>query len=514
MINLITANGLLYISPPLEELKPQLTFELKRNEQKFVDRFIDGEMRKIPTGFQFTITEQPLYWTTPDQSQIVTYHNLVHRVVDYCQQRGYAVHVQHRTPYPQPAVCPATVNGLRPEQVQAFIRLLATRGGGMLLATMATGKTHVIAALIRAYLHHKKIVITTLRDAVVWRLVKGLNELLEENGIKVSVLTGKKRVDESHVLVCTTGMLDHLDPDEVDVLIFDEVHRAAGDRTGVIVSHFLRAVKYGFSGTIEKRLDGKELYLEAIFGPIVYEITDEEAEALDRVSKVKVFALSVPKGPDVREIKTPAKLEEKAITLNHFRNDLIRQIVALAPIDQQLIIFVRTKDHIDELVGKYLTGFEVFHGMIAAGEKKRILAGIEDGSILRIISTDCLEEGVDTVELSVLIDANWTTSDRSVSQKGGRNRRRREGKRWGVIVNFQDEWCDNLRKATIERLAGMNTLPDDSLKKTDRLKTRASTRLSHYRDRGWPVERIESPSEIEFDIGQALPDEFVQQEMF
>lgn len=514
MINLTTRNGLLYISPPIEQFKNLLTFELKRNEQKFVERFIDGEVKQIPTGFQFTVTEQKLYWETPDRETIVTYHNLIHRVADFCQQCGWPINVIHQSEYAQPRINANTVRGLRPEQVRAFCKMVATRGGAMLNATMSTGKTHVLAAIIRAYLHVGQIVITTYKDAVVWRLVDGLNEELAADGIEVSVMTGKKRIQKSHVLVCTTGMIEHLDVERVDVILFDEVHRAAGDRTGQILAHFLKAVKYGLSGTIKKRLDGKELYLEALFGPIADEISDEEAESLDRVAKVRVFALSVPRGPDVRDIKAQHKLEEKAITLNPARNDLIRQVVQLAPVDQQLMIFVRTRDHITELTTKYIHGFEIYHADIAESEKRRIRAGIEDGTILRIISTDCLEEGVDTTELSVLIDANWTTSDRSVSQKGGRNRRKREGKRYGVIVAFQDEWCDNLRKDTIARLENMNLAVEDTLRKTDRLKQRANTRLSHYRDRNWPVERIDQPSEIEFDLGQALPEEAVQQEMF
>jgi hypothetical protein len=113
-----------------------------------------------------------------------------------------------------------------------------------------------------------------------------------------------------------------------------------------------------------------------------------------------------------------------------------------------------------------------------------------------------------------LIDANWTSSDRSVSQKGGRNRRLKEGKNWGVIVNFQDEWCDVMRHNTIERLTGMNVPVPDDIKQMDRLKRRANTRLSQYRDRGWSVERIDVPSEIEFDTGQAPQKDGVQQENF
>jgi hypothetical protein len=45
----------------------------------------------------------------------------------------------------------------------------------------------------------------------------------------------------------------------------------------------------------------------------------------------------------------------------------------------------------EELMKKYLNGFEAYHASLKESEKRRILAGIEDGSILRIVTTDCLE---------------------------------------------------------------------------------------------------------------------------
>lgn len=71
-----------------------------------------------------------------------------------------------------------------------------------------------------------------------------------------------------------------------------------------------------------------------------------------------------------------------------------------------------------------------------------------------------------------------------------------------------------MRHNTIERLTGMNVPVPDDIKQMDRLKRRANTRLSQYRDRGWSVERIDVPSEIEFDTGQAPQKDGVQQENF
>ena len=531
-IEMISNEGLLFIRPPLPELEKELQFwniTPKVGHYEYVNRktgdTVLGTSRK---GYEKK--QELLYSLSPDGVWMVTHDGMFRRVADVLNMAGIYTYTHHRVhPLPEFYFDASVVAGLRPEQIQAVIYSLAASGcrqkggavpapgsgGALISSTMATGKTFWIAAMIRAF-RDEKIVITTYRKAVVRRLYDGLNEILNPEGIEVGMVTGEVN-REKQITVCTFGSLMNFDQDKTRVLIVDEVHRAAGEDISGVLLEFKRAVKFGCSGTIKGHI--RERYLESIFGPIAFSFEDEEAEELDRVSKVKVYALSVPKGPPATA-KREDILERHCITRNKVRNRLIRDTAALVPEDMQLIIFVRTIEHIDLLVNgvvfesdpehpevpvkdpipPYLPpGYEIYHGQLPPKEKRRIEEGLYSGEIKRLIANDSLSEGVDTTKLRVMIDANWWSSDCSVSQKGGRNRRKDEGKYLGIIINFQDEWCDILRKKRLEELRQLGMQPSEEEQKADFLKGKADKRLTQYRKRGWPVLRIDSPDKINFN---------------
>lgn len=508
-VQIVSYLGNLFISPVMPELHDELYFwhrKTKMGERKFHDKSGEEQTIQYRTD-QMEHTKEPLFTVSEDGEWTVTHEGLLRRILKYLDKQRRPYTYERRGPqFPVFEWGDWVVAGLRPEQIQAVIHLIgheprikAPLSGAMVEFTMATGKTHIIKALCLAFRRYK-IVVTTFKTSVVRRLYDGLRELLEPLGISVGIVQGSIR-KFAQVTVCTDALLEEFDPEEVGVVIYDEVHRAAADRVSNRLFEFTRALRYGFSGTIKKRADGKNKYLEALFGPIVYEYTDQEAERDKRVSPVKCFALSVPKGPRVAD-KSDTMKERHGIMWNKMRNKLIRQVVDLVPPEQQVIVFVRTIQHIDHLKELYLpSDFVVYHGDMTGKERKTIEEGITSGTIRRIVANDALSEGVDTTEMDVVIDAAWTVSDKDVSQKGGRNRRMREGKRWGVIVNFRDEWGELARQATLQerQMLDIDVAMEEGLEKPDPLFRRAQARLKQYRDRGWPVFEIDSPTQIEFD---------------
>jgi len=226
---------------------------------------------------------------------------------------------------------------------------------------------------------------------------------------------------------------------------------------------------------------------------------DADAEELGLVTPQRCYILSVPEGPDVPEKVSETKRERLGITRNKVRNRLIREVVDEVPADKQLIIFVRTIEHIEELMKEYLPeGFEFYHAQIPQKEKNRIEAGLYSGEIKRVVANDSLSEGVDTTMLDYIIDAAWNTSDVSVSQKGGRNRRLREGKKFGILVNFADEWGEILRTARNQDAEFSMVEVAVGDEKVNHYRRRALSRIGRYRARDWPIIEISSPKEIQW----------------
>lgn len=396
---------------------------------------------------------------------------------------------------------PHVVSGGRPEQVSALLDLLAEvgcgqigwqsdpnklrpregSGGAILSATMATGKTYIIAMLCRCF-PNTKILVVTKKKAVLRRLYEGLTEILPEIAHDIGIYYGDAK-RERRITVVSEALIDSFDQSQVGLIAYDEVHNATGQVIAAKLLEYSRAIKIGFSGTIERHK--KYQFVESMFGPVASRITDEDAERLDRVSPLDVYVVDVNKGPDISAYKEVV-LERKGITFNDDRNRLIGEIARMIPADMQTIVFVRTIDHINELVDEgYLPpGFVIYHGQLKDSERQRIEKGLCDGSILRLVANDALSEGVDTTHVRVILEGGWSTTDQTVSQRGGRARRRAEGKERGALITLADNW-EIINKANGESV-------------TNPLKAKASRRIANYSRRGWPVHKVKSPQEIDF----------------
>lgn len=425
-----------------------------------------------------------------------THRGLFRRIAGLVKKNGDTLCANQDNALPSFEFNHSVIEGLREEQVRVLLNILAelgsgqvgwqdnpnliqpapASGGALVEATMSTGKTHIIAAFIKCF-PTVEILVVTKKRSVMQRLVDGLVELLPNE--EIGIFQGAKKRRE-RITVCSEALLDTFDVSQVRVIVYDEVHNASGEQVSNTLLCYTKAVKLGLSGTLKNHKRKK--FLQAIFGPVVDTITDEEADEKNLVSPVKVYALHVPEGPDVAGYGE-VQLERWGITRNKRRNRLIKSVAELVPLDMQLIIFVRTIEHIEEL-STLLPWFTVYHAQLSNKEKDEIEKGIMSGDLKRIIANDALSEGVNTTKLRVMIEAGWSIGDQTVSQRGGRNRRKDEGKKLGVIITFLDDW------EIPDQIVGMT--------KVNPLKGRAESRISNYKTRKWPVLKVKNPSEIDF----------------
>ena len=482
-VKITTMTGCIRISPPVPALIEGMTFKYSRIpiiERTFVDKKSDKVVAFSMRGKRPISTDEPLYAIGSDGSMYAHY-GLVERVQVFLNRLGVKYSIEHIGPdYVQPTIVPEIAVGLKPQQAQCLAAMLP-RNYAVAHAATAYGKTIVIAAIIKAF-PTAKIMVVTQRKSVCKRLYEGLPKLLNAESLPVGLFNSDMKVAQ-RVTVVSSGCLGYFDSDDVDVMIFDEVHKAASDSVAKEIVRFDKCRRYGFSGTLGERFDGKNLFIEGLFGPIAYEILDEEAENEGLICPIHLYAMSVPEGPSVQINSSDHIMEGRGITYNDARNTVIKDVVSRTPANQQLLIFVRTKEHLDVLKLNYLKdmGFEFFHSGISLAEKRRIQSGFESGEILRVVSTNSMAEGVDPKNLYVLIDANWVTSETEVIQRGGRNRRFGEGgkdaKPFGVVITFRDEW-------------------------DTRFARKASARLKQYTERGYQLFDFSSPEDIVF-VGDA-----------
>lgn len=485
-IKAIAHRGKLWVSPAnlLGFLKPHLRYRLRYTPTETLN-FVDqntGEM--VQAKKRLNKVETILVDMYKEENgHLLVHEGMFTKISELCGKQGFEMEYSKVDPqFPEPILNPSVVRGLHPDQVDCFTSLISAvgapgvpgPGGAMVEATMGAGKTHVIAALCRAF--REGVVVVTKKKKVVHNLVNKLKDLLADDDISIGMHQGSSRIP-GDVRVGTTALLGSFDPDEVRVLIFDECHHAASDKVSMQVMSFEAALRFGLSATIKGRFDGKDLLLEGLFGPIVYELTDQEAEDLGRVVPIKAYFLEVREGPNTANWKNPTSKERHGIWRNLTRNMAVRDAARGVPDDQQLLIFVKTVEHGEILVENFFgEEFEFYHSKLSTREQDDIVARFESGELKRLVATDSLGEGIDPDNLMVVIDANWTTSNVQVAQRAGRNRRHGETKPYGVIINFLDKFDDTVTRKSNER-------------------------LREYRKRGYECQVISDPASIQF-VGQ------------
>lgn len=501
MTKIMARDGYLFITPVPPGLDVELRFwEVVEITKPFSYR--DGESGQMVFG-----TRRAGYsgnWTSlmTEANGVACFgRGLFRRVANFLQASGIPFTFEEdRSFYPSFHFGPDVVAGLRPEQMRVLMSILAELGvgqigwqsdtarvpprpgsfGALVSATMSTGKTVIIAALIRCF-PETKIVVVTKKKSVIRRLVGGLQDYLPEISHEIGEFHGGRK-NERRITVCSEALVDSFDTSLVGLLIHDEVHNGSGTQVSMGIMSYTRACKVGFSGTIDRH--PKLKFLESQYGPVVDTISDAEAEELGRVSLVKVYVLKTKRGPDVSGMKE-ITLERHGITNNHQRNKLIGAVCQAIPENLQTVVFVRTIQHIEILVEKYLPpGFVVYHGQLKDKERAAIEKDLCDGKITRLIANDALSEGVDTTHVRVIVEAGYSATDQTVSQRGGRARRKADGKKMGVIITPSDDW-------TIDT-------DMDGVEKENPLKKKRISRVSNYSKRGWPVVKINEIHEINF----------------
>lgn len=497
-IEIVISNGLLTVTPFPEYLKKPLSFyELVTVMKPFEYRDKSGKLCSGERKDGYENKLRPLFTEIESTGGAVTHRGLFRRIHNLILENGDTPKISRKCTLPSFVFSREVVEGLLEEQQRVLLNVLSEigtgqvgweknsflvqphpgSGGALVEATMSTGKTFIIAALIKCF-PHVNVLVVTKKVSVINRLVSGLSEIIKTEPI--GVFFGLKKQPQ-RVTVCSEALLSSFDTNQIGLIIYDEVHNSSGEVVSSILLQFDRSVKIGLSATLSNHK--KKKFIESIFGPIVDTIDDEEADQKNLVAPVKVYALHIDKGPDISgHVETG--LERWGITRNSHRNKLIAQIVERVPEHMQLIIFVRTIDHIEELMSKLPPGFSVYHGQLSGPERSRVEAGIISGELKRIVANDALSEGVNTTKLRVMIEAGWSINDETVSQRAGRNRRKDDGKKMGIIITMLDDWEI---KGDVEGLS-----------KTNPLKQRAASRLRVYEKRKWPVLKIKKIDEIDF----------------
>jgi len=272
-----------------------------------------------------------------------------------------------------------------------------------------------------------KIHVVTKSVDVADRIVRSLKRLLPKVG---RVGDGWKQWER--VTVITAGSLAHSDGD-ADFLFADEVHQLATlNFSTALAARYRTSRNFGLSATPYARMDNAHAVLEPMFGPMVFELTYQQAVELGLVVPVRVnwLPMRLRSNPAERYSNRVAR-KRYGIWTNHERNRIIAEAVRGYPESHQILILVETIEHAVHL-GAQLPDFSLVYGNMSpydcAGYRKKGLlpadykpltdiqkydmrSQFESGQLKRVIATDVWATGVDFEQLNVLVRADDRDSD-------------------------------------------------------------------------------------------------------
>lgn len=350
---------------------------------------------------------------------------------------------------------------------------------GRIQAATGGGKSYLIAAFC-AMAQDYRIAITVDRISNLEDLYNGTRAL----GLDVQMITGNKSgKPNSRIVCCSTGSLKRLADVGFDILIGDEVHSQAGRQARVGLWKVNSQRTFGFSANQDDRSDGADLWVEAVYGPIILDRTYEQNMQAGDVCPIEArfYDSHCVAGTSSR---SHAIRERALVVRNQARNRLIAKLARYyLGRGHQVLILTRTTEHCLQIQKELPEAMAVFKPPTPERAQEFVkLKLVEPGASLGytdkelipiqedfksqklrcVVANSLWHRGKDFPDLDVLIRADAMCSDVSNTQLSGRLSRVAEGKEIGILVDFNDTF--------------------DSA-----LENRAKVRKRFYKKQGWKI---------------------------
>ena len=441
----------------------------------------DGVRRQVET------TLKQLYQIDP-MGAIITGFGLLTRVVRTLQQFNVQLQYVDMSPArPRPECYVPDWDNLRknvtfrPKQEEC-LSLIAQNHCGIIDATMGFGKGELFLMLALLYPHAKFHIVAPGQD-IAKSLVRRLSRVFSNVGL----IGAGHNYFGTRITVFVAKSMRKSDGD-ADFLLCDEVHLMAAQTYAYDLGITWRISRnFGFTGTLDMRLDKADKELELLFGPALFKLGYKEAEALGLVTPISVRWLQVDMKPNPCEGMIDTRMMKYGIWTNDVRNRIIADDVKkhYGGPDTQVLILCHSIRHAIHL-WQHLPDFELCYGtmsndelvdykregllpqtfmQMSAKRREELREGFAAGTVKKVSATDVWATGVDFVNLRVLYRVDARASEIIDNQGPGRLSRIAADKSGAVLVDCWDLF-------------------------DTRFTRKSMTRRSHYKKLGWRMTNV------------------------
>lgn len=407
---------------------------------------------------------------------IVTGGGYLPRIAMMLQHLGVEYSFEDLTPPPKRADCykqdwdrVLARFPMRPGQLET-LQAMASNPGGLIHAAAGFGKTWLFEPMCHLFPNARIDIWVKQADvqqAIRTKLLGSIPNVGKFGG------PGKDgKGDRVTVYLNASG---HKADGNADIVLADEVHALMAQKSAeVFVRTYHGGRLYGLTATLE-RMDGAHARMEPIFGPLIAEMTTQQAVALGLTSQIHVEWLPIRNGPDLSMIHDPVKKRRLGIWQNVVRNrafaEHYRQFNANA---SQVLFLTDTIEHAVYLRAE-LPEFEICTGAwtsdmdrrvqqwksrgllppdfkpVDATHRERIRREFEAGTCKRVIANDIWSTGVSFDSLPFLYRTDSRESFILDTQATGRVGRIAADKDEGRVIDGLDLWDKGFRRKSTAR---------------------------------------------------------------
>lgn len=399
-------------------------------------------------------------WTGSTEKHIALYEVLPHAIaLPFGCLRDVWHILPDKSAY-KPEICPAEAVqyksgiNLYPYQEEAVTATLRGKNG-VLVMPCGSGKTQCGLEII-SRLGVRTLWLTHTHDLLTQSMDRAKSCLNLPAGALGTITAGKVNIG-THITFATIQTLAKLDltayRDMWGCVIVDEAQHCAGSPTRVsqfykVVSSLAAWYKIGLTAT-PKRADGLQASIYALLGHKLHEVTREQVA--HNTCPIRVQTIKTGYIPEYDAIlQGDGTIDYNRLIDNMIGNrdrlELIGDAVCKVAKTGPTIVLANRVQYLkdlhaycDTLKAVCLSGKG--QSKKAKEERRQALAALQNGEIDCIFATYQLAaEGLDVPNLRYVVFATPEQNETTVIQAAGRVGRKADGKDWGTVIDFLDDF--------------------------------------------------------------------------
>lgn len=449
-----------------------------------------------------------------EEGRLVTSFGMLTRLRGVLDKAGHRLFLRDLTPpSPRPDAyepCWANVEQwirFRHPRQREMLEAMINNPCGTIEAAPGVGKSYLVAAFGLLF-PKAKIDIVVRRIPLVYSTVRTMRRYLPSVGM---VGDGHKELGQRITVYCVASV--HHAEGDADFLIGDEAHELLGDNYATsLASRYATSRNFGITATPTGRFDGGDARMEALFGPLIFRMTYQEAQALGLVAPVRIHWVPVVMDINPAAGKEGQPMERWGLWRNDYRNQMVAQTARWFGPDEQVLIMTGKSGGIEHAVNlhRFLPEFALCYGEhnqdrfdrykrtgqlpadfpdMTTERREMLRSQFEAGTLKKVIATDVWSTGVDFARLAVMIRADGLVSSIQDLQLPGRATRIHQDKSHALIVDFIDYFDERLRARSRKRQTNYA----------------AKGWLSNWPERNRRLEAAEAPDRSEWRPTEVMP---------